>query len=124
MDPTKLEAIIEWPVPRTIHDIRSFHWLASFYRRFIRNFITIIAYITECLKGGHFQWTIEASKAFEELKVKVGAQNQVADALSRCYSLLSTMSVQVLGFDTFRDLYRNDPDFQDIWAACGSGSFQ
>ncbi|GJW47496.1 reverse transcriptase domain-containing protein [Tanacetum coccineum] len=52
MDPTKVEAIISWPTPSTIHDIRSFHGLASFYQCFIQNFSSIIVPLTECVKGG------------------------------------------------------------------------
>ncbi|XP_059446570.1 uncharacterized mitochondrial protein AtMg00860-like [Corylus avellana] len=71
MDPSKIEAITSWPIPKTLHDIRSFHGLSSFYQRFIKGFNTIIAPITECLKGGTFKWTEEAQKGFELLKQKV-----------------------------------------------------
>ena len=235
VDPSKVEAILSWPAPRTLTEARSFHGLASFYRRFIRNFSTIMAPFTDCMKrGGAFVLTEEARQAFEEIKAKVastdclalpdfnklfevdcdasgkgigavlsqesrpvsffsekltcaqlhystyeaelyavvralqhwrhyllhqefilysdhealkyirnqpnlnrkharwasfleeynfvlkhksGAQNRVADALSRRAQCLSMMRVQVVGFDSIPELYRTDPFFNKIYEA-------
>ena len=67
-DPQKIQAIIEWSEPKNIREIRSFHRLAAFYRRFIKGFNTIIAPITDCLKKEEFQWSVAAAKIFKEIK--------------------------------------------------------
>ena len=71
MDPSKVEAIESWLVPKSIHTVRSFHGMVSFYRRVIKHFSTLVAPITECMKGGVFKWTKEAEESFEAIKRKM-----------------------------------------------------
>ena len=73
MDPEKVQEIIDWPSPRNIFEVRSFHGLAGFYRKFIKNFSGICASIVETIKKDKqpFQWTAEAQRRFQFLKPKI-----------------------------------------------------
>ena len=70
-DPEKVRVIREWPEPQSITETRSFHGFASFYRRFIRGFSTIMDPITECLNNKEFQCSNAASQIFREIKVRM-----------------------------------------------------
>nr|GEZ19088.1 transposon Ty3-I Gag-Pol polyprotein [Tanacetum cinerariifolium] len=167
------------------------------FMRFVRNFSSILAPITNCLKKGPFQWTKEAEESFKIIKEKLttapvlsllnfdkvfelecdacetgigavlsqegrpvafyseklnearqkwstyeqelhlnkihtwwasflekfnyvikhksGVCNKVTDALSKKTTLLVTISNEVVGFDSIKELYASDEDFGNIW---------
>jgi hypothetical protein len=73
MDPENVEVIKNWPSPINVFEVISFHGLASFYLKFIRNFSGISAAMMDTVKKRHkvFHWIAEAEKSFTLLKRKI-----------------------------------------------------
>jgi len=66
---SKVKAILEWPTPESVTDIRSFIGLASFYRKFIRGFSELAAPMTELTKKDRqFSWGEAEERALNRLK--------------------------------------------------------
>jgi hypothetical protein len=72
VDEEKVKAIKEWPTPKSITEVRSFHGLASFYRRFVKDFSTLATPLTEIVKKSvGFRWGSEQDRAFVEIKERL-----------------------------------------------------
>jgi hypothetical protein len=68
-DPTKVEAIRNWPVPKNLTEIRSFLGITSYYRRFIQGYAHIAQPLNQRLEAGQvFSWNEDCQAAFEKLK--------------------------------------------------------
>lgn len=71
-DPEKVSAVLDYPSPSTVKQLRRFLGMAGWYRRFIHNFALITTPLTDLIKKGKkFHWNDQAQKAFEELKRKL-----------------------------------------------------
>ena len=70
--PEKVKAILDWPRPQSVHDIRSFIGLASYYRKFMKGFSQLAKPLTDLTKAKvAWSWGDPQEKSFNALKVAI-----------------------------------------------------
>jgi hypothetical protein len=72
----------------------------------------------EKLNQKHEKWVEFMHKFTFFLKHIFGTANKVVDALSRKCLMLHEFRVKILGFDSLKDMYRDDSDFKDAYEVC------
>src|SRR5579859_6115849 len=76
---SKVDAIRNWPKPRTVHEVRRFYGLVNYYRRFIKHFSLIGAPLSDLFKAADGDtrknrpvlWNTAHQVAFDRLKQAV-----------------------------------------------------
>jgi hypothetical protein len=69
VDPKNIEAMQDWPHPKTLKSLCGFLGLTGYYRKFVKNYGKIAAPLTALLKKNSFTWTPTAAQAFQTLKM-------------------------------------------------------
>ena len=71
-DPSNINKVKNFPIPKTVRDIKSFLGLCNYYRRFIQSYAEIARPLNTLLKKDlKFSWTAEANAAFENLRERL-----------------------------------------------------
>nr|GEW16726.1 hypothetical protein [Tanacetum cinerariifolium] len=104
VDESKVEAFMTWSPPTSVHEKKVTQ--ASVLA--LPNFQ--VAFQVECDAFGVGIGGVLSQDA--------GTSNTVADALSRRRALLTLLHVRVEGFEVFRGLLHDDPDFSEVWKLC------
>ncbi len=68
IDPSKIQSIQDWPLPKTVKQVRGFLGLTGYYRRFIKGYASLAKPLTDLLKKDNFLWSTVAENAFDRLK--------------------------------------------------------
>jgi hypothetical protein len=79
IDPTNVQEVLDLKAPTTIHEVRSFLGLASYYYHFILDFSKIAKPMTQLLeKDRKFDWTLECEQAFHTLQTLLTLAHMLA----------------------------------------------
>jgi len=70
-EPSKIQAIIQWPTPTSAKDLRAFLGLTGFYRKFIQKYAAIATPLTHLFCKDAFEWSQESQDAFDKLKTSI-----------------------------------------------------
>jgi hypothetical protein len=64
VDPNKIKAMMDWPIPKTLNNLRGFLGLTSYYCKFVRHYGRIAAPLMTLTKKDAFAWTPKETKSF------------------------------------------------------------
>ncbi|XP_070678050.1 uncharacterized mitochondrial protein AtMg00860-like [Malus domestica] len=67
-DPSKIQAILDWPIPANVKQLKGFLGLTRYYRKFVPNYGSICQPLYQLTKKDSFGWNLAANDAFQTVK--------------------------------------------------------
>jgi len=65
----KVVGVLNWPIPKTVRDVRKFLGLANYYRQFVKDFAKLARLLNNLTrKDEKWKWGDEQQRAFEQLR--------------------------------------------------------
>ncbi|KAF0726898.1 hypothetical protein Ae201684P_010443 [Aphanomyces euteiches] len=98
-NPSKIEAIVSWPAPANVTQLRSWLGLATYLHKFSKNFASIARPLSMLLsKDEPWNWTAECQTAFDGIKQSlVTAPILALPRFDRPFSVVCDASVRGIG---------------------------
>lgn len=69
VDPEKIRAIREWPIPTNFREVRGFLGLIRYYQKFVQHYGILAAPLTHLLKLGGFKWMRKLKRPSQSCKM-------------------------------------------------------
>jgi hypothetical protein len=98
VDPKKIEAMQDWPHPKTLNILHGFLVLTGYYRKFVKNYGNIASPLTALLKKKSFTWTSATAQDFQTLKMAMCTTPVLAlPDFTKTFVLESDASGKIIG---------------------------
>ena len=100
IDDSKIKAVREYPIPKSVKHIRMFLGLSGYHRRWIKNYSIIAKPLFDLLKQDvKFEWTLDCQNAFESLRdAMITAPVLIHPDLNKPYIINTDSSKKGLGY--------------------------
>jgi hypothetical protein len=68
-DQTKIKAMVNWPIPTSMTELKAFLGPIGYYRKFVSKYGVLAKPLTNILRLKAFQWSSQAQQAFNNIKL-------------------------------------------------------
>jgi len=90
-NPDNVLKLVNWPIPRNVTHVRGIIGLGSYYRRFIKDFSSLMKPLIDLTKASTpFHWTDDCQKVLDTLKLKLTSPPIMAYPLEHGQFILDT----------------------------------